>query len=58
MITFSDLCDLLKKEDEVTLLEYLDLTSEQLVDLLENYIEDKQEHIRNFYYEDTEELGE
>lgn len=53
---FTDLCDLLKKEDEVTVLELLNLSSEQLVDALESYVEDRQEYLRN-YYADPEEVG-
>lgn len=56
-MTFDDLKEALKREDEVTLIELLDLSSEDLVDILESYIEDKQDKLRN-YYEDSEELGE
>lgn len=55
-MTFTDLCNLLKKEDEVTVLELLNLSSEQLVDALESYVEDRQEYLRN-YYADPEEVG-
>lgn len=52
MLTFNDLCELLKKEDEVTLLELLDLSSDELVDVLESFIEDRQDYLRNYYNED------
>lgn len=56
MMTFGDLCDQLKKEDEVTLIELLNLSSAELVDALESFIEDRQEYLRN-YYADSEDMG-
>ena len=53
---FTDLLERLKLEDEVSLLEILDLSSDELVDLLESVIYDKQQHIRNYYNEDDETL--
>ena len=47
--TFIDLLDKLKQEDEVSLLEILDISSDELVDMLESYIFDKQDRIRNYY---------
>lgn len=55
-MTFDDLCERLKQEDEVTLLEILDLTSNEIVDLLEAEIFDRQDRIRNYYNEDDEAL--
>ena len=55
-MTFDDLCERLKLEDEVTLLEILDVTSGELVDLLEGTIFDKQQRIRDYYNEDDETL--
>lgn len=52
--TFQDLLDALKKEEETTLLEILDLTSSDLVDALEALIHDKQERILQYYGEDDE----
>lgn len=52
--TFQDLLDALKKEEETTLLEILDLTSSDLVDALEVLIHDKQERILQYYGEDDE----
>jgi hypothetical protein len=53
-MTFNDLLERLKRETEVDLLEILDLSSEELVDLLQDTIEDKLDRILN-YYEDSEE---
>ncbi len=55
-MTFNDLCELLKKEDEVTLLELLDLSSSELVDTLESFIEDKQDKLRSYYNETSEDV--
>ena len=57
ILTFDDVLELLKKEDEVTLLELLNLSSEELVEILESHIEDRQDHIRAYYGEDSEEVG-
>lgn len=57
MITFDDLLERLKQEDEVSIVEILDLSSSELVDSLESLIFDKQDRIRNYYNaEDEEEL--
>ena len=56
-MTFDDLCERLKQEDEVSIIEILDLSSSELVDSLESLIFDKQDRIRNYYNaEDEEEL--
>ena len=52
--TFADVLERLKRETEVDLLEILDLSSEELVDLLQDTIEDKLHKILQ-YYEDSEE---
>jgi len=52
--TFTDVLDDLKRETEVDLLEILDLSSEELVDLLQDTIEDKLDKILQ-HYEDSEE---
>ena len=49
MNTFNDLLDKLKQEDEVTLLEILNISSEELVDMLESFIFDKQDRVRDYY---------
>lgn len=53
---FNDLLERLKQEDEVTLLEILDISSSELVDLLESEICDKQQRVRDYYGEDDETL--
>lgn len=57
MITFDDLCELLKKEDEVTVVELLDLRSDTLVDTFQDVVELRQEQLRAYYGETDEELG-
>lgn len=54
-MTFDDLIERLKLEDEVTLLEILDLSTSELVDTLWSEIYDKQERIREYYNEDVTE---
>lgn len=56
MTTFADLLEHLKREDELSLLEILNLTSKELVDLLEDLIFDNQESIRAHYGEDDQTL--
>lgn len=55
-MTFDDLKQLLSKESELDFLEILDLTSVELVDLLEAEIYDKQDRIRAYYDEDEEDV--
>ena len=55
-MTFDDLKNRLREETELDFLEILDLTSIELVDLLEAEIYDKQDRIRAYYDEDEEEL--
>jgi len=54
MQTFDDLLQQLKKEDEVTVLEIVDISSDELVDALESIIYDKQQRVRDYYGEDEE----
>lgn len=56
MQTFDDLLQQLKKEDEVTVLEIVDVSSDELVDALEGIIYDKQQRVRDYYGCDEEEL--
>lgn len=42
-LTLPELCEKLKKYDEVTLLEELNISSEDLVDRFEDFIEEKYE---------------
>ncbi len=53
---YSELLLRLKQEDEVSLLEILDLSTEELVDLLDGIIFDKQDRVREYYGEDEETL--
>jgi len=53
-MTFDDLKNRLREETELDFLEILDLTSIELVDLLEAEIYDKQDRIRAYYDEDEE----
>lgn len=55
-VTFNDLVEQLKKEDEVTVLEILDLSSDELVDALESIVFDKQQRVRDYYNETDEAL--
>ena len=56
--TFADVLERLKRETEVDLLEILDLSSEELVDLLQDTIEDKLDRILQYYENETELDGE
>ena len=56
-MTFNDLKELLAKEDEVTLIELLDLKSADMVEILESYIFDCQDKLRNYYGENSEDVG-
>ena len=53
-MTFDDIKERMKKESELDFLEILDLTSVELVDLLEAEIYDKQDRIRAYYDDDEE----
>jgi hypothetical protein len=44
-LTFEELKEKLKQVDEVTLLELLEIHSDELVERFEDYIEDKQEQL-------------
>ena len=56
--TFADVLERLKRETEVDLLEILDLSSEELVDLLQDTIEGKLDRILQYYENETELDGE
>lgn len=56
--TFADVLELLKRESEVDLLEILDLSSEELVDLLQDTIEEKLDKILRYYQNETESCWE
>ena len=44
-LTFVDLCEELKKLDETTLLELLDISSEEIIDKFQDKIEDNFDHL-------------
>ena len=44
-ITFEELKEKLQRVDEVTLLELLDIRSDDLIERFEDFIEDKQEQL-------------
>ena len=52
--TFNDLLERLELEDEVTILEILNLSTEELVDTLEPMIYVRQDRVRSYYGEDDE----
>jgi hypothetical protein len=54
-MTYEELKEKLAKTDEVTLLEWLDLTSEELVYYLDEVIEEKQNELREKFEDDDEE---
>jgi hypothetical protein len=55
-MTWQDLLDKLKKLDEVTLLEVLDLRSEDIVDRFEDIIDLHQDKLFDWFEEDNEEV--
>lgn len=54
--TFSELCEELKRIDEITLLELLEISSEEIVDNFEDKIEDKLDKL--LYNIDSNEIEE
>lgn len=50
-LTFEELKEKLERLDEITLMELLGLTSEDIVNRFEDVIEYKQEYLRNELYE-------
>jgi hypothetical protein len=54
-MTFKELLERLKREDEVYLLELINISPDELVDAFEDKIEDRQEYIRNQLAEDYDE---
>jgi hypothetical protein len=53
MFTLEEIKDKLKQLDEVTLMETLELTSEDLVDRFADRIEEKQDTLENDFDEST-----
>jgi hypothetical protein len=54
--TFSELCEELKRIDETTLLELLEISSEEIVDKFEDKIEDRLDKL--LYNIDSNEIEE
>lgn len=54
MKTLRELANVLAKQDEVTVLELLDLTSEQIVERFFDVVEEREEYIRKELDEDEE----
>lgn len=52
-LTFEEVVDRLKRFDETTLLELFDLSSEELVDMMRDHIEDNFE----FFHEQVQETN-
>ena len=50
MLTFTDVCDHLKQQDEISVLEVLEITSEELVDRFKDKVENK----LDYFLEDLE----
>jgi hypothetical protein len=49
-LTFEELKEKLQQVDEVTLLELLDIHSDDIIERFEDYIEDKQEQLTKEIY--------
>lgn len=56
-MTFDDLLEELKHEDEVTILELLNLNTHDLIGILESFIFDQQDRLRAYYGESPEDVG-
>ena len=54
-MTFPELLERLKKEDEVYLLELINISSDELVDAFEDKIEDRKAYIKQQLAEDYDE---
>ena len=53
MNTFEEICDKLKRMDEISLLEVLDISSEELVERFKDLIENRLEYFQVDLEEDT-----
>lgn len=47
MLTIPDICDKLKRLDEVTLLELLDIRSEEVVDRFQDKVEERADYLED-----------
>ena len=56
MKTFEEICEILKGTDEITLLEQLDISSEEIVEKFRDLIEDKLEFFQQDLEDEEDEL--
>jgi hypothetical protein len=54
-MTLTEIMEVLKREDEVSLLEILDISSEEIVDRFEDRIEERADYLEQYLKEDGEE---
>lgn len=54
MKTFEEVCSQLKRLDEITLLEVLDISSEEIVDRFRDIIEDRIEELATEFEDEQE----
>jgi hypothetical protein len=45
MLTFIDVCDRLKQQDEISILEVLEINAEELVDRFQDKVEEKLDYL-------------
>jgi len=45
MLTFTDVCDRLKQQDEISVLEVLEINAEELVDRFKDRVEEKFDYL-------------
>ena len=57
MKTFEEICEQLKETDEITLLEQLDISSEEIVERFRDLIENKLEFFQQDLEEDDDEYS-
>ena len=55
MLTFIDVCDRLKQQDEISILEVLEITAEELVDRFHDRIEDKFDYLADDLQDEEDE---
>jgi hypothetical protein len=58
MRTYEEICDSLRSLDEITLLEELDISSEDLVDRFPDFIEKKLEFFQQDFEEEDEDTDD
>lgn len=45
MLTLTDVCDRLKQQDEISVLEVLEITAQELVDRFQDKVEEKYDYL-------------